>query len=298
MIFILASVLALATPSPFDGKRAYAELRELAEAGGRHYGAPGREAALALLEKRLAPHCGELFRQVFYETEKISGKRYELANLVCRVNPGENRRVLLGSHYDTRLWAEEEPDPGKRETPIMGANDGTSGVAVLLELLRGLETTPLPPGLGLDVVLFDGEEFGRPGKGGYCKGSWHFAEKLPTLYPGGLPEAALILDMVGDKDQEFKVERNSYIFAPELVDVLWKLGEAQAPDAFSRRRVGPILDDHVPLGRNGIPAVLLIDLDYPWWHTQSDTPDKCSAQSLQTAGDLVAAWLQSLAGGP
>jgi glutaminyl-peptide cyclotransferase len=294
MLLLLSIAHGTAAPSAFDGLRAYADLCELSEAGGRHYGAPGREAAVAQLEKKMAPHCQQVLRQRFKETEPISGIEYSLVNIVCRVKPGEERRVLLGSHYDTRLWAEEDSSPSKQAEPIAGANDGTSGVAVLVEVLRSLETQPLPPGLGLDIVLFDGEEFGRPGHGGYCKGSEHFVEELPMLYPQSLPEAAVILDMVGDRELEFKVERNSYMYAPEVVESFWKLGEARSAETFSQTRVGPILDDHAPLGHSGIPAILVIDLDYAHWHTHSDTPDKCSAESLQITGDTVTAWLQTL----
>lgn len=273
----------------FDATRAMAELTAMAERGQRYYGAPRRAEALDALESALRPAATEVLRQTFAATEAVSGRTYQLTNLVGRLHPEARPRVILGSHYDTRLWAEEEPDADGRGRPIMGANDGTSGVAVVLEVLRAVAGDPAWDGFGLDVVLFDGEEFGRPGHNSdYCRGSIHFAQHLGELYPDAPPSAALVLDMVGDRDLRILRERSSDRgHSRWLNDLVFEAGHARAPGVFVDRVRSTITDDHSPLQALGIPAVLVIDLEYPYWHTQADTLDKVSAESLAIVGTTV-----------
>ena len=273
---------------PFDSKRAMAELTRLATFGQRFYGAPRRPEALDMLDRAVRQHTGELRRQTFAVTEQASGQTYQLTNIVGRLHPDATRRVLLGSHFDTRLWAEEEPDRDRRDQPIMGANDGTSGVAVVLEALRAIASSPVFGDVGVDVVLFDGEEFGRPGNADYFKGSAYFAEHARELYPDRLPMAAIILDMVGDRDLYIKRERSSNGRLSRWVnDIFFGVGRRHAPSAFSDDARSTILDDHTPLQQLGVPAILVIDLDYPHWHTQQDTLDKVSEASLAAVGHTL-----------
>lgn len=282
-----------ASPAPaalprFDRERAVRQLSSLAELGQRYYGAPRRGDALDRLEAALREATPHVLRQTFAATESLSGETYQLTNLIGRLHPDARPRVILGSHFDTRLWAEEDRDPTRRSKPIMGANDGTSGVAVVLEVLRAVAADPGWADFGLDVVLFDGEEFGRPGNRDYCRGSIHFASEFDTLYPDDKPVAALVLDMVGDRDLGIPRERSSD--APPsrwLDDLVFEVGRRRAPGVFSDRVRSTITDDHSPLQQLGIPAVLIIDLDYPYWHTQADTLDKISADSLATVGSVV-----------
>lgn len=279
----------------FDGQRAFAHVIKLTQLGHRYYAAPRRDEALDLLENTLEGLGAETSRQVFSVVEPRSGVRYELTNVIGRINPDAKRRILLGSHYDTRLWAEEDADETRHHEPIVGANDGTSGVAVLFEVLRVANADPSLLGdVGLDIVLFDGEEFGRPGSNDYCQGSRHFASKLDALYPAGLPEAAMILDMVGDRDLAFQRERHSQRFAAELNDTLWRVGQSMAPGVFKDGLMGPIIDDHTYLRRAGIPAILLIDYEYPHWHTHQDTIDKVSPASLSVTGNVLVETLREL----
>ena len=147
-----------AAPSSFSGEDAFSQLQEVVQLQ-RWYGASGRSHALDVLEARLKANVDMVERQSFQKLEPVSGKTFALTNLVARQNPRAKRRLLFGSHWDSRLWAEEDPDPAQRNRPITGANDSGSGVAVLLALAkhtRGLAS------IGIDYVLFDGEEFGRP----------------------------------------------------------------------------------------------------------------------------------------
>jgi Peptidase family M28 len=263
------------------GDRLMADLERYTAFGQRHYGAPERERVIATMIRDLEAHAASVERQDFTAVEPVSGVTYRLTNVFARTAPGAAARVLLATHWDTRLWADEDPDPARRDRPVPGANDGTSGLVVLIELLRALgRAGGLPAGLGLDIVLFDGEELGRAGSADYCRGSFHFAGDLRRFYPDRLPIAAVVVDMVGDRELTLHREALSASNAPELCDLVWRLGRDRFPEVFLDGTRGAVFDDHVPLQRRGIPAVLLIDLDYPPWHTLGDTPERCSAESL------------------
>jgi glutaminyl-peptide cyclotransferase len=269
--------------APFSGEQAFSTLRSVLELP-RHYGAPERAKTIASLEKRLAASTDSVVKQSFEVTESASGVRYSLTNLIGRQHPEAKRRVLVGSHWDSRLWAEQDPDPSRREKPIAGANDGGSGVAVLLEL------APLTRdfrSIGIDYVLFDGEEFGRPRSSEYCQGSRYLASHLAEVYPNGPPSAVLVLDMVGDADQEFFYEISSFRSAPSLVREVWGAAKSLGFKQFREAPRFQITDDHSPFLELGIPAMLLIDYDYPHWHTHADTIDKVSADSLGRVGAVL-----------
>jgi Zn-dependent M28 family amino/carboxypeptidase len=164
-------------------------------------------------------------------------------------------------------------------------------VAVLLELARLLGETD--PGVGVDIVLFDGEDYGRGIDGDvsdYFLGSRVFARERAGKYR---PKMGILLDMVGDKDLNIHVEKISNAHYPDVVVRVWNAAEALGLEQFHREPKYAIQDDHVPLIAAGMPVIDLIDFDYPYWHTMADTPDKCSAESLQAVGDLLVYLLYS-----
>lgn len=200
------------------------------------------------------------------------------------------RRFVLATHVDTRPWADADPDPSRRAEPVVGANDGTSGLAIVLEL-ASLLPSRLPPDVGFSVVLFDGEELGRPQDlSAYCAGSRHLAA---TFEPERHPELAraelgIVLDMVGDADLRIMPEASSRRFHPALVDHIWATAADLGVGAFEGGTIGPnVLDDHTFLSQIGIPSVLVIDRDYTPWHTTDDTIDRVSARSLEAVGTVV-----------
>jgi hypothetical protein len=148
--------------------------------------------------------------------------------------------------------------------------------------------------MGVDYVLFDGEEYGRPGNDDYCRGSRFFAQHVSEVYPAELPEAAIVLDMVGDSDLEIKKESISMQGAGWLLRLVWAVAKERGEDAFRPDEIISIYDDHGPLLEVGIPAILLIDFDYPYWHTHGDTVDRCSAESLARVGNVVLASVRRL----
>jgi Zn-dependent M28 family amino/carboxypeptidase len=232
-----------------------------------------------------------LVAEVSRHTDTVSVQRFEvggsmgvieLTNVIASFRVSERRRVLLGAHWDTRAVAEHDPDPANRETPILGANDGASGVAVLLELARLMSERE--PSVGVDLVFFDGEDGGdEGGLGEWCIGSTYYAAHLGDY----CPEYAVVIDMIGDCDLSIPIEPNSWAACPLEVDRVWAAAERAEAGSFTRSPGTALYDDHAPLIRAGIPSVLVIDFDYPYWHTLEDTPDKCCPESLAEIGRML-----------
>jgi len=214
------------------------------------------------------------------------GTTWPLENLLGSLGPPGGGRILLVAHWDTRPWADMDPDSTRRLQPIPGANDGASGVAVLLQVARSIRGEDLPR--GVDILFVDGEDLGRAdNRAGYCRGSRRFAERGPANY-----WRAIVLDMVGDVDLKIPVEGNSVLLAPEVVDWVWSRARTLAPETFPAVPGPTVLDDHVPLLDAGIPAVDLIDMDYAAWHTLADDLPAVSRESLGAVGRVVLSLVQ------
>ena len=195
--------------------------------------------------------------------------------------------MLFLAHWDTRPHADQSQNLAQQRLPVPGANDGASGVAVLLGVADALKAKP--PALGVDLLFVDGEDYGNfaADTNDVLIGSRYFASHQP---PGYQPLFAVLFDMVADKDQQFYYEGNSQAFAPEVVDRVWRT----AADLGYGRIFLPgvkhtLTDDHVALQHVGIHAIDVVDFDYPYWHTTEDTIDKVSAASLQVVGDVAVA---------
>jgi glutaminyl-peptide cyclotransferase len=209
-----------------------------------------------------------------------------LTNVIARYHTGMLPRVALCAHWDSRPRAEHDPDSTKRNTPIPGANDGASGCAVLMELANILPHIDCP--YGVDIVLFDGEDYGESGNlDYYCLGSKRYVADLPHDYYA----FAILLDMVGDSDLRIYRERYSQTYARRIVDMVWQKAAELGVSAFVDSLKHTVYDDHLAFLNVGIPAIDIIDFDYPYWHTQEDTPDKCSPASLADVGKVLVALL-------
>ena len=267
----------------FSGERAYDLLIKQCDFGPRNPGSPGHEAARKFLAEELRRWADRVSEQVFEHYDRERRATFQMANLIGSFDLENPRRILLCAHWDTRPFADEDENPENRDKPILGANDGASGVAVLLEIARLLRRTG--PSIGVDIVLFDGEDYGRPGQWeDYLLGSRHFAKVKGGNY---FPEMGVLLDMVGDADLDLYIERYSYTYFPKIVDRIWDIAAGMGFPQFHRQVKYAVMDDHIPLIENGIPCIDLIDFDYPYWHTLEDTPDRCSPQSLKIVGDVL-----------
>ena len=175
--------------------------------------------------------------------------------------------------------------------PLTGANDGASGVAVLLHLMETLGTNPPPQ--GVDFLFFDGEDSGLAGDpGGFCLGSRPLAATCRDFgnpLSEGTPRGLIVLDMVGQKNLQIPIEAYSLVNAPEWTEAVFDRAGQLGLAAFVPQRGPAVYDDHVPFLEKGIPAVDLIDFNFPQWHTTGDTPEICSAVSLAEVGRLMLA---------
>ncbi|HET91212.1 MAG TPA: M28 family peptidase [Chloroflexi bacterium] len=280
MLGVVASLAALwlglsacSEPQPvsFDGQAAYEHVVAQCDLGFRP---TGSEAGWATGEYIIATLEAQGWT---VETEEFTYRDTPVRNIVGRAGSGPI--ILLGAHYDTRRSADKEDST----VPVMGANDGASGVAVLLELARTLDRGAIEHEIWL--TFFDAEDNGSLDGWEWCVGSQYMAANLILI-----PTAVVVVDMVGDADQQLYLERNS---DPVLQMQLWEIAATLGyTDTFVAEYRWSIYDDHIPFAQLGIPAVDVIDFDYPYWHTTQDTPDKVSAESLERVGRTLEVWLE------
>jgi hypothetical protein len=276
---------------PFDGQQAYAYLNKQCQFGPRNPGSEGHRKCKTYLINTLETFCDRVVQQNFtYVDKKDTTAVYHVTNIIGSINlkPKRRKRIMICAHWDTRPIADEDPNPENRNKPIIGANDGASGVAIILELARVLQTIYLE--IGVDFILFDLEDLGDQNSelspdslNPFSIGAEFFAANNTSYRPA----YGILLDMVGDRDLEIKKEAFSVANAASIVKKVWNIAREEGKDAFSEQDGEPIFDDHVPFLKRGIPVINIIDFDYPYWHTMEDTPDKCSVESLQIVGDLL-----------
>jgi len=272
----------------FDEDHAFSYLVAQCDFGPRNPGSDGYYACLDYLITELDQSANEIILQDFSYQEQRYNKHYNLENIIARFNPDAEFQTVISAHWDTRPWADQEDLRQDRDQPIIGANDGASGVAILLELAKIMGENPPP--IGVNLVFFDGEDLGVPGENEtYCQGSRFFAKNLPIPRP----DEAINLDMVGDKQLVLPIERYSLEYHPKLVRHLWDRAKDMGLDAFIGRVDYAIYDDHIPLNEiAGIPSIDIIDFKYPnsyanFWHTLNDIPENCSEESLGQVGALM-----------
>ncbi|MFH1941732.1 MAG: M28 family peptidase, partial [bacterium] len=200
----------------YDGNRAFEYLKKQCAFGPRNPGSKGHRACLEFLEEELRKSADRVVKQPFLFTDYRNDRTLTLYNVIASFG-SQGKRILLCAHWDTRPWADKDSDSSNWDKPILGANDGASGVAVLLEIASILKQHP--PRRGVDIVLFDGEDAGIQGRNEtWCQGSRHFAQNKQAGY---LPEYGILLDFVGDKDLHFPIEGYSQQYAPDLVHRVW-----------------------------------------------------------------------------
>lgn len=292
--FLVVSLFAAAgcgerteSAGSFDGERAFKLLEKQCSFGPRYTGTPGHKAMIDFLRAELEGTADEVTTGKF--TARADGKLRDFENVYAVFNPSASEFVLLCAHWDTRPKADEEVDDAKKSRPVMGANDGASGVAVLLELARNFKDNKPP--VGVVMAFFDGEDYG-PGPDSMFLGAKHFAADWKNaVKPGGREikyRYGILLDMVGEKDLVIYREQHSVQRAPKVVDKVWSAAKSAGyGDVFRDEEKYAVMDDHWPLLAAGIECIDVIDFEYAHWHTVDDTPDKCSAKSLKTVGDVI-----------
>lgn len=277
-----------------NGKEMLAIIDQQLRYGPRYMGSSGHESVQKFLAAEMREQTDEVLTQS-WDYKASDGSTHKMMNIIGRLYPTQERRIVLATHYDSKKIADKDPDD--KNQPVPGANDSASGVSVLVELARILKNSNLAPNVGVDIVFFDGEEGDADQGGDYSDwkplGSVYFAEHLSEVYGNNKPSSALVLDMVCDKDLKIHKEQSSVKDAKAQVDSFWSIAQKLNSEVF-RNEVGQIIkDDHTSLNQVGIPSFLLIDIDYPPYHTTYDTIDKCSAESLEVVAQAVFEYVYS-----
>ncbi len=285
IIFLAACLSAGSTssgPLLFDGELAIQHIAKQIAFGPRE---PRNQLAkkntLSYLQQTLAPLADDISIQHF-QAYQLEGANLWASFQGPTHGDKPSERIMLAAHWDTRPWADQDSDPALRRSAVIGANDGGSGVALLLEMARILAYRPAP--VTVDLVFFDLEDMGGIGNRPFSIGAQQFIAANPKYRPS----AGVVVDMVCDKNLSIPREQYSDTRAGALMDKLWSIAKTQQARAFKDRRGGFISDDHLPFLEAGIPVVDLIHYPFPdYWHTTEDTLDKCSARSLQQVGNLL-----------
>ncbi len=283
-----------AVAAEFNADSAYSYVKRQVDFGPRVPNTDAHRAAGLWLASELRRH-GAHVRELPADLMAFDGTLLKTKNILGSFNPEAEDRVLLVAHWDSRPWADNDPDESRRREPVPGANDGASGVGILLEIARQLGAKA--PANGVDILLVDAEDWGDTGRDdSWALGSRQFASQMPQGYIP--PRCGILLDMVGGKDAVFRKEQFSQYYAPQLVSDLWATASSIGfGDRFSNEPGGYITDDHIEFIRRGIPVIDIIEYDPETvfnnrWHTTSDNMDGIDAATLDAVGSTVMTWLR------
>jgi glutaminyl-peptide cyclotransferase len=306
LLLVLALVASSCDPlrtgprTAFSGEQALAYARTQVDFGPRVPGTPGHLRTGDWIVAQMRQRADTVIEQRWTHLTQ-RGDSLPMRNILARFRPDVSQRILYIAHWDTRPIADNDRNLGARTQPIPGANDGASGVALLVALGDVLKTTP--PSVGVDLLFVDGEDYGSfddPNNPDVLIGSRYFAEHLPV--PNYRPLFGVVWDMIGDRDLDIYQEQFSVDAAPEVAQRVWQTAaELGYNDEFIAEVITGITDDHVPLIKKGLRVIDVIDINYgpsttngdrpagTYHHTMQDTIDKISAKSLQVVGDVATA---------
>ena len=285
----------------FNADSAYAFTQAQCDFGPRDMNSKGHEECGAWIVAKFKGYGCKVTTQEA-DLKGYDGTTLKSTNIMAQYNPGATTRILLCAHWDSRPWADNDPDSANWHKPILAANDAASGVAVMLEIARLLQKNALPSGFGVDFVCFDAEDWGTPqweanqdaSGDSWALGAQHFAANLPQGYEA---RYGILLDMVGGMNAKFYKEGISNQYAPEIVKMVWRAArQAGFGSYFPRQEGGMITDDHLPLNQKaGIPTIDIIpyypDCQQssfgPTWHTLADNMDNIDRNTLKAVGQTV-----------
>jgi Zn-dependent M28 family amino/carboxypeptidase len=280
---VVAAVLALQTMTPlptFDSGRAWEHLRQLVAIGPRPSGSAAIDQTRKYIKDQLAAVGVTAVEQAWEDQTPLD--KVKMVNLVATIPGARKERIVIAGHYDTKLY---------RQFRFVGANDGGSSAAFLLEIARVLKGRR--NAMTIEILFLDGEEARLPDWSGTDNtyGSRHYVEMARRDGSLATLKAMLLVDMIGDRDLDIRRDTNS---TPWLTNIVWETAKQKDLDDYFIPDSTKIEDDHLPFLAAGVPSVDVIDLDYEPWHTAKDTIDACSARSLQVVGDVVLAALPQI----
>jgi len=276
-VFILLSFsvyLKYKNSNVFNGQLAFNDVKYQTDLGPRTIGSIAHDQAENWIIIKLQNQNWQI------ETQETVIFGQKVKNIIAKRGKGDPW-IILASHYDSRSFADQDPNPENRKLPVSGANDGASSVAILLEIARIL---PVKMDKQMWLVFLDDEDNGTSSGTGWANGAQYFVSKLTEK-----PDSVVVLDMVGDKDLNIYMEKNSN---PEINIEIWDVAKGLGYSQFIPKYKYGLIDDHIPFIQAGIRTVDVIDFDYPFWHTTNDTIDKVSAKSLKIVGETILKWLE------
>jgi len=272
----------------FNARQAFGYLEKICRIGRRPSGSRGMTEQQTLLTEHFGRLGAQVSFQPFDAADPITGEPVRMSNLIVSWHPKSTERVFIACHYDTRPF----PDNDRRNPRgiFVGANDGASGAALLMEM--GNLMPGLPVTRGVDFIFFDGEELVVRNQGPYFLGSTYFAKEYRDHPPPYRYVAGVLVDMVGDRDLNLFIEKNSLRLAPGVTRSIWRTANSLGVREFHASTRHEINDDHIPLNEIArIPTCDIIDFDYPYWHTTLDLPNHCSGESLSKVGRVLLRWV-------
>ncbi len=273
-------------PPPFDGAAALTRVKAQLDLGARVPNTPAHVKGGDWIIAQVTPFADTVIVQAFTHVT-AKGDTLHLRNIIARFKPAAPQKVLYLTHWDSRPIAEESRDSAQRALPTPGANDGASGVALLIGVAEALKKQP--PTLGVDLLFVDGEDYGDfKADTDVLLGSRYFADHLPDA--NYAPLFGVLFDMIGDADLQIYQEGNSLQQAPDVVNRVWSQAKALGHEKlFVPETKWTVTDDHIPLLKKGLHVIDVIDLDFPYHHTTEDTLDKVSAASIAAVGQVAIA---------
>ena len=288
-----------AQPSQFDPAAAFEHLKAICKIGPRVSASVGMKKQQRLIKAHFDSLGGKLYTQPFKVRSPYTQKFVQLDNIIIQFHPERKKRLLLCCHHDTRPFP--DADPINPRGTFIGANDGASGVALLMEMGRHLKD--MKGDFGVDLIFFDGEEFViQRQRDPMFLGSTHFSNEYAAGKIGWKYEYGILVDLVADKDLQIYFEGNSLGYADGLTRSVWSVAKELGVKEFIPEQRHKIRDDHLPLNSIArIQTVDIIDFDYPnptagnaYWHTQKDVVENCSAESLGKVGKVVLEWVRQV----
>ena len=285
----------------FSGDSAYSFVKRQVDFGPRVPNTSAHWKCGEYLARKLKSYGWETRTQQF-EAKAFDGTTLHLTNIIGSYQPELAKRVLLAAHWDTRPFADQDADPNRIKEPIDGANDGASGVGALLEMARVISESARKPAIGVDIIFFDGEDYGQPdfamdmgrARDSWCLGSQYWAKNRHL--PGYMAYYGILLDMVGAANARFAKEGTSMHYAPSVVDKVWKTGhELGYGRYFVNVKTQPIIDDHTYINElAGLPMIDIIEYNMSgdgyfgdYWHTHDDNMDVIDPETLKAVGQTV-----------
>lgn len=274
-----------------DPSAIFSYVEKQLENGPRVVGSKAHQLTKEFFLTTLRQYADKIETQDFeltgYDNEKLA-----LTNIVAKFNPAAQKRIFICGHWDSRPRSDQDTDVKLRTQPVMGANDGASGCAVMLELAKLMKAKT--PEIGVDLIFLDGEDYGKSSDlSMFCLGSKYFAANAKEYSP----EFGILLDMVGDKEAQFFQEQNSVIFGSEIVELVWEAARNIGADSFISQQGSSIYDDHIPLNQAGLKTIDIIDASLVgadstagrrrYWHTTHDTIENISKKTLAEVADVL-----------